>query len=183
MFRDGLNKIFWGFIFILLDFKIQGFDILPDVVGYILFAMGFGILASSNEYFQKAKNFNIPLIILSIFSIYERPSQTSGGVQLGTLGIFGVIIGIAAIVLNLLVIYNMFMGIKNEADQQGKFDLSTEAEKRWKQYLTLQIAVFFSFILIFIPPLAIIFIIGLAIVSIVLTVAIMGFIKRCSESL
>lgn len=182
MYQDGLNKFYWGFLFTMVDFKIQGVDVLPDIVGYILFAIGFGILAANSQHFEKARSFNIPMIILSIFSIYEKPVQ-GGGVQLGTFGLWGVLIGIAATVLNLLVVYNLFMGIKDMADQQGKLDLSEEAEKRWRQYLGLQIAALFAFIMIIIPPLAFIWVIALFIAAIILTVVIMGFMKRCGEGL
>lgn len=182
MYQDGLNKFYWGFLFTMVDFKIQGVDVLPDIVGYILFAIGFGILAANNQHFEKARSFNIPMIILSIFSIYEKPVQ-GGGVQLGTFGLWGVLIGIAATVLNLLVVYNLFMGIKDMADQQEKSDLSEEAEKRWSQYLGLQIAALFAFIMIIIPTLAFIWVIALFIAAIILTVVIMGFMKRCGEGL
>ena len=182
MYQDGFNKLYWGFLFIMIDFKLQGFDVLPDIVGYILFAIGFGILASNSEYFSKARSLNIPMIIISILSIYEKPAQ-GGGVQFGTLGVFGILIGITSIVLNLLIIYNLFMGIKDIANQRGQVDLGTEAGVRWNQYLILQIAGIFAFVLIFIPPVAFIYVIALLIAAIILTIALMGFIKRCGESL
>jgi hypothetical protein len=153
MNQGGLMKLYWGFLFIMIDFRLQGIDVLPDIVGYLLFAAGFGILMSNSEYFNKARNFNIPMIILSIFEIYEKPAQ-GGGIQLGSFGIFGVLIGIASIILSLLVIYNLFMGIKEMANQQGQMELYEESDRRWNQYLILQIASIFAFILIFIPPLA-----------------------------
>lgn len=182
MNESGLNKLYWGFIFIMLSFRIQGFDILPDIVGYLFFASGFVELASSNTYFNIAAKYNISMIILSIFSIYQTPVQ-GGGINLGPLGIFSIPIGIASFVLNLLVVYNLFMGIKNMAEKREEFDLVKESNERWNQYKILQIAVLFSYILIFIPPLAVVYIIVLFVISIILTIGILGFLKRCSESL
>lgn len=182
MYRDGLNKIFWGLLFAMLDFRIQGFDILPDIVGYILFAVGFSVLAAGSEYFSKAGKFNIPLMILSVFSLYENPAQGTG-VQIGTLSVLAIVLGIAVIVLNLLVVYNLFMGIKELAYQQGRYDLSDEAQSRWKQYLTLQIATLFTFILIFIPLLGAIFVLLMVFISLIWMISIISFIKRCSENL
>jgi hypothetical protein len=180
MNRDGLMKFYFGFLFIMIDFKFQGIDVLPDIIGYILFAVGLSALALNSEYFNKAKPLNYVLIILSILSIYEKPTQGSG-IQLGTFGIFGILLGVIGTILNLLVVYYIFMGIKDMAVEHN--DLRQEADQRWKQYLYLQIAALASFALIFIPPLALIFIVALFIVSIILTVVIMGFIKRCSECL
>lgn len=180
--ESGFNKFYWGFLFIMIDFRIQGFDILPDIIGYILFAAGFSILAANSESFRKAGNFNILMIILSVFSIYEKPVQ-GGGIQFGPLGPLGIIIGIASLIIGLLVVYHLFMGIKDMAEEQSQMDISEEADKRWNQYLLLQLAAILAFILIFIPPLAILYIVAMLIVAIVITVAIMQFMKRCGESL
>lgn len=180
MNENGFNKLYWGFLFVMIDFRINGFDILPDIIGYIFFAAGFSILAVNSIYFVTARNFNIPMIILSVFSIYEKPAQ-GGGIQLGPLGLFGVLLAIASLVLGLLVVYNLFMGIKDMAERQEKTDIYEEADKRWHQYLLLQLAAIFLFILIFIPALALVFIIVLLITSIVITYLIMKFMKRCGE--
>ncbi len=168
----------------MVDFRIMGFDILPDIVGYILFALGFSILAVESDFFSKASKFNVPMIVLSIFAIYEQPKQGGGvNVNWGPFGFFGILISIASVILGLLVVYNLFMGVKEMSEKQEQRDIYEEADKRWNQYLLLQVAGIFAFILIFIPPLAFIYIIALLIVSIVLTVAIMGFMKRCGERL
>jgi hypothetical protein len=182
MNEKGLNKLYWGFIFIMLSFRIQGFDILPDIVGYLFFASGFIDLASNSTYFSTAAKYNIPMIILSLFSIYQSPVQ-GGGINLGPLGIFSIPLAIISFILNLLVVYNLFLGIKDIAEKQEEFDLANEANERWHQYKLLQIAVLFSFILIFIPFLAIIYIFIIFVISIILTMTIVGFIKRCSENL
>ncbi|HEY5586250.1 MAG TPA: hypothetical protein VIK78_17375 [Ruminiclostridium sp.] len=182
MNERGFSKLYWGFLFIMLDFKIQGVDILPDIIGYILFAVGLSMLAGNSMNFKKAGNFNIPMIIISIFSIYEKPAQ-GGGIQFGPFGILGIPITIAILVLSLLVVYYIFMGIKDMAQIQGQSDIYEEADNRWRQFLLLQLAILPAFILIFIPPLAIIYIIVMLIVSIVMTIIIMQFMRKCGESL
>lgn len=166
----------------MLSFTIQGFDILPDIVGYLLFASGFNDLASKSPYFSAAAKYNIPMIMLSIFSIYKSPAQGEG-IQLGILGVFSIPIAIAAFVLNLLVVYNLFMGIKDMAEKQRQDELGAEAYDRWNQFKMLQIAVLLSFVLIFIPPVAIIYIFVVFIITIILTIRIVGFLRRCSGSL
>ncbi|MCY6356302.1 hypothetical protein [Clostridium sp. ZS2-4] len=184
MTESGFRKLYWGFLFIMIDFRIMGFDILPDTIGYILFALGFSILASNSIYFVKARNFNIVMIVLSLFSIYEKPVQSGESwIHFGSLGFIGVLIGVITIILGLLVIYNLFMGIKDMCEQRGEIGLCSEANKRWTQYLQLQIAAIFAFVLIFIPLLAIIYIIVLLVVTVMLTVKIMKFMKKCGEGL
>jgi hypothetical protein len=151
-------------------------------IGYLFFAFGFIELTSSSTYFSKAAKYNIPMIILSIFTIYESPAK-GASIHLGPLGLFSIPIAIASFVLNLLVVYNLFMGIKDMAEKKEQPDLMNESYERWNQYKMLRIAALFSYILIFIPSLALIYIYVLFILSIILTIIILGYLKRCSESL
>ena len=180
MNKSGFNKLFWGFFFILLNFRINGIDMLPDIVGYMFFFFGLREFEEDNNFFLKAKNFSIPMILLSLLSIYERPAQGSG-FNFGTYGGFGVLIGIASIILGLLLVYNIFMGIRELAYSRQLSEIALEAQKRWNQYLTLQIAVIAAFLLIFVPFLAFIFIICLAIGAIVLAICILMFMKKCER--
>ena len=178
----ALSKFYWGFLFIMVDFRLNGIDLLPDIVGFILFAVGFGLLAAESDYFNQARKLNMVMIILSIFSIYEAPAQ-DGGIHIAPDWPLGLIIGICSLVFTLLVVYNLFMGVRELAERAGRHELAAEAEQRWKQFLILQVAGAGAFLIIFIPPLAFIYIISLFVASIILTVLIMGFIKRCEQSL
>lgn len=179
MVKAGFDKLFWGFLFIMIDFRVQGFDILPDIIGYILFAVGFSTLAGHSPYFKKAGTLNLVMIVVSIFSIYEQPN-TDGGVHFNLLGL---LIGIVSLILGLILVHHLFMGIKEMANRQGKTQIYEEAEKRWTQYLLLQVAAILAIVMFIIPPLAFILIIALFVFSIILTVVIMRFMKRCGENL
>jgi small-conductance mechanosensitive channel len=54
-----------------------------------------------------------------------------------------------------------------------------EADRRWTQYLMLQLAVVLGYIIIFIPFINYLYLVCLLIASIVLTIVIMRFIKQC----
>ena len=66
------NKMFWGFIVIFLDFRIGGFDIIPDFVGFIMIFQALSELELKNDIFSKARNFAGPMILLSIPDIYIK---------------------------------------------------------------------------------------------------------------
>jgi hypothetical protein len=177
--KSGYNKFFLGFLFIMIDFRLQGVDVLPDIIGFILFAVGFNMLAAYSKFFKKAGSFNIIMIIISIFHIYEQPTQGSGL----HVNPFGMIIGILSLLLSLAVVYHLFLGIKEMAQSQGKRDIYEEAGRRWTQFLILQLAAIFAFVLIIIPPLVIIYIIALLIAAVIITVLIMRFMSKCGEEL
>ena len=140
MNESGLNKFYLGFVFILINFTIQGFD------------------------------------------FYQNPIQVDG-IYLGVVGILSILIAIVALVLKLLVVYNLFMFIKDMARELNQLDLVIESNVRWNQFMMLQIATLFSLILILIPTIAVVYGIVLLIISIIITIVVLGYLKRCDENL
>jgi hypothetical protein len=179
MVENGFFKYYWGFLFIMLDFRLQGVDIMPDVIGFVLFMIGFQTLAAQSEYFQKGKAFNVIMIVVSIFSIYEKPVQ-GGGIHINPIG---AIIGLLSLVLLIIVVYHLFMGIKEMASKRRLFDLVEEAGQKWTYFLVFQIVALFLFVLIFIPPLFIVGVFAMFFAAIVLMVILMRFMKTCGEQL
>lgn len=129
----AFKKLFWGFIF-LFDFRIGGFDILPDIVAYILFYQGLSILENRNDFFSKAKKFAFPMIFISIVSIYQVTVPIT---ELGntTFGFFGLVIGLVSTIINILMVYNICYGISNAAILINDSELESQAMFRWKLYL------------------------------------------------
>jgi len=179
MAQEGYNKFFWGFLFIMFDFRIQGFDIMPNVIGYILFALGFQALAKHSEYFAKAKIFNLIMIFISLFTIYQNPNPNEG-VNWSPIG---AVTGVVSQVLLLVVVYHLLMGIKEIASRTNRFDLVEEADRKWRHFIAFQIATVLLVVMIFIPSLFIMMVISMFIVSIILMVNLMRFMRRCSTEL
>lgn len=42
--RSGLGLVFWGTLLVALDFRVQGIDVIPDILGCVLVAVGSGRL-------------------------------------------------------------------------------------------------------------------------------------------
>ncbi len=182
MTRNAFDKFRWGFLFIMLDFRIQGIDILPDFIGYIMLTGGLGLLAERSVRFAQARGPGTAMIFISLFSLYERPAQ-GGGIHFGVLGPLGFLIGIVSLVVGLLTAYHLFGGIGEMAGSMGRSDIAAEADLRWSQYLTLQIAGLAGIVLLIIPAIAVLYIIALLVATIALTAAIVGFMGRCADSL
>ena len=70
---NGVSKIAWGFLFVLLDFNLNygggvRIDIIPDVVGYLLFLSAFSKLAR----FARPKKYLTPAVVgLAVFSVLD----------------------------------------------------------------------------------------------------------------
>lgn len=52
--RSSFGYIFWGLLIVMVDININGFDILPDVLGHILVATGTARLAPLSSQFVTA---------------------------------------------------------------------------------------------------------------------------------
>jgi len=108
-FERPLNLIFWGGLFIILDFNLftqvgshrSSIDILPDAVGFVLVAVGFGILA-----FGKFFTGTFDLVITGVaaaFAVFAAMSLSTwfnpalerlapwGGAALGAVGGFSLL--------------------------------------------------------------------------------------------
>ncbi len=122
------------------------------------------------------------MIIVSIFSIYEKPAQ-SGDMNFGPLGLLGIPIAIAIIILCILVVYYLFQGIIEMAKNRGFEDIADEANDKWKKFLYLQLISLLGFLLVFIPVFGLAFIFSIFIFSILLTYTIIKFMRICGENL
>ncbi len=68
---SGYNRLLWGFLLVILDLRIMGFDLLIDAVGYFIVVSGLKILSAQSESFRKAQVFAVILGILSIPSMID----------------------------------------------------------------------------------------------------------------
>lgn len=67
--NPAFKKIFWGFIFVLIEIHIF-IDFLPEPVGYFLIFSGASLLAEDFKMGHIAKNLSIVLLIFSIPSVF-----------------------------------------------------------------------------------------------------------------
>jgi hypothetical protein len=128
----GFDKIFWGLLF-MFDFRIQGFDILPDIVGYFLIYSGLERLILKNEHFREARKYALPLAVISILDIYEIKKPLTDPFDPGAF--FFLVIGVIILIINLLMIYHLCSGIAEMARDENNSEIEITATKRWKFYL------------------------------------------------
>ncbi len=184
MNKKYFGYLYWGFFFIMLSFRFQGFDIFPDVVGYILFFLAFNGLKGYSSYFRKANICNIPMIFLSIFNIYQQPiTAQAGGINFGAYGLWTIPLAIAIAALGILTVYYLLKGISEMALIRGRHDIVEKSEQQWRHYLFYQIAVILMFIVVFIPGLGLGYIIFLFVLSIIVMFSLMRFMSFCKENL
>ncbi|MBN2558373.1 MAG: hypothetical protein JXB33_06455 [Clostridia bacterium] len=165
------RKLFWGFIF-LFDFRIGGFDILPDFIGFIFIYIGLKALAGKDAEFKRAGSLALPLIFMSVLDVYQAPSTQAS--------LLGIIFGLALTLLIILMVRGICMGIRNEAAKAGNDGLASKATNRWGLFLAVNILLILFTV---VPVLAAVLFIPFFILSIISYVLMVSLMKSAEYSL
>ncbi|MBE9913135.1 hypothetical protein G8C92_03660 [Paenibacillus donghaensis] len=162
----GFLHLFWGFLF-LIDIRINGFDVLPDVIGYVLFFVGFLKLEGKSEHFRKAKNMSVILIFFSALMLIFTwmPPQS---------WLFYFLFNVVLYFLKLYLIFQMCNGISELTGRKGFHAFQTKAIQRWRWYFVIATATFIVVLVApFVPLLAVFLAIMLILASIVIHILMM----------
>lgn len=142
-------QLFWGFLFTLADFRVNGFDILPDVVGFLLISLACNSLRRMNTRFSTAYPIAVILLVVSVIDLLRI-----GGVRLDALGmgdapgsviVGSALVGLALFVLDLVMVYQICSGIREMAATRSLHELASEAQSRWVMYVVTATAGFVVF--------------------------------------
>jgi len=184
MNKSAFNMIGFAFLFLFIDFRIQGFDILPDTVGYVLFAVGTYAIIALSGHFRKAFYINLPLLVISISDLYQRPSnEYLGPVNLGSLGLLSIPLALLVIALSIAFAYFLFQGIIEVADSKGLDSIAEKAGSQWRHYLFIQLGTLLAPVLALIPVIGIGYIIALLVIYFIIVCSIMRFMNECGNAL
>lgn len=172
----GFYHLFWGFLF-LFDFNINGFDILPDFIGYLLFYLGLVKLERRSEHFHKAKNMSIILIVLSVMGLIISLFPLTSSV-------FNVLFSLVVLILNLSMVFHICQGISELAGRRGLRQFQIKTQQRWRWYLMVIPAIFIAILIaLLLPVTALVLAILLIICSFVIHILMMLLMKDAEHHL
>lgn len=163
-----MRNIFIGLLLVFLDFNLNlgnsTIALLPDFVGYIILSKGLLELEAESERFIKARPYSIGMAVytgiiflLDLFGI----SKLSQYIDF--------ILGIVAMAVLLYISYIIVDGIK---EMEVKHNVELNGEKLayfWKWWALVSVV---TFVLLLVPPLALVSVIVSVVVSILFLVAI-----------
>ena len=125
--KTYFGYMFWGLLLVILHICINGFDLLPDGLGYVLVATGCSGLTSLSPRFSTAKALCWALAILWVVGFAVR-------------GDAGVIYGVATMVINCIMMWMLLGGIIEFARARNRIDLANSASNRRVAYVVLAVA-------------------------------------------
>jgi hypothetical protein len=124
----------------MFDFRINGFDILPDFIGYLLFYLGASKLQHAHDRFAKAKPLCALMIFLSLPSLIEFQAG-----DIGERALLWTLFSVVLLTIDLTIVHAFCRGIEALAESQGVPELAAAARTRWTLYLILQVLVIVMF--------------------------------------
>ncbi|WP_339268155.1 hypothetical protein MKY48_29455 [Paenibacillus sp. FSL W8-0187] len=119
--RSACYRIVWGLLLVLVDFKLETVDLLPELLGYLLIASGLWRLQALNGYFKAGHLSAWLLLIWSVLSLFWFPEVKTGGVPMQS--VEELLIQLPAICLHMVLIFGICRGIQaNSAGAESGLD-------------------------------------------------------------
>ncbi|CAG9621489.1 hypothetical protein [Sutcliffiella rhizosphaerae] len=129
----GLTKILWGFLFVLVDIRIEFVDIFPDFIGYGMVAYGLMQLELDRE-----RNWATLLALISFPSFFiTAPNYLNllyEDYYISTT-IYYTVIG----VIHLVLIVSIINKLSIIAEKKGLFEIAKRAHTRITIYTVLHV--------------------------------------------
>jgi hypothetical protein len=122
--RTHIGYLFWGLLLVIVQVAINGFDLLPDFVGYTLIAVGCGGLLAVSRRFRTARALSIVLVGTALLEIFMRGNLPPAWTLVG-------------LVLNCSMIWFLLGGIMDLTTQHQRSDLAAKAAHRRMAYIVL----------------------------------------------
>ena len=174
-----MNKVFFGFLFIFLDINLKlnahSLNLLPDWLGYILVICGLNELRGESERFTQAKPLCIAMAIytgiLWLLDIFAVSVEYAGFV--------GWAISLVPIIVSFYISYLVVRGI---GDIQLNRVIDLQYERLMKVWMIHAVAAIATYILLLLPPLAVICLIVSFIAAVVFLVFFNGTRKAYNQT-
>jgi hypothetical protein len=197
MKRKSFMQIFWGFLFVFLDFTFDGIDLIPDFVGYIFIVIGLRSLSSLSLHFTHAKISAIILFFLSLFTDFSiltplKPVASNTGNATDWTSLLSLIkekwfiplflFTVISRVLEFILLWKICEGISKVATESGNQTFAKIAKNRRNLYAglgVLYIGVGLSFLSFYTGLLPPYFFFSKIVYFIVISIVVYTFVVIC----
>ena len=165
-----MNKLFWGFFLIYLDFNLNfgasTLHLLPDWLGFVLLYIACGELLGESDLFQRPQPFCAGLAIYS--AIVWLVDLTGSGAGLSVLWR---VLALVSGALTLYVDYLVIDALAN-VEMRRNYDLCTVHLR--KVWLVMAVTIVAAYLLMLVPQIAVFCTIAAAVAAIFFLVAVYG---------
>ena len=106
-----MSLIFFGWLLVFLHLKINGFDILPDFIGYALIFAGANKLSVKSPYFSETRIFAVIMCIVSFSGLLHLETVTVESDSL-----FMLLMMLLSVLMMLIPLYMMYLITRGMGD-------------------------------------------------------------------
>lgn len=164
-----------GLGFILIDFSVQGIDILPDIIGYIMLLISCTAYIGVNDHFKRARNVSLIMIIVGVFT-FLTPVK-SFVTEMANIAILSILLSLTIYAIELILMYSILMGIAELSRSKQNQALSSRSMQLWKYYWILTVTSFVgTLIALFLGVLGLFLVIGFGIAHYVVAFMILKMV-------
>jgi len=179
---SGIKWIFAGALFIILDFRVMGFDVIPDFVGCILILGGLRRLEVYSPLLRRGKIFAAVNLALSLTDFYSVEYPL--GEAPDWLTTYALILAPIGLIFSLLTLYHILYGIADMARQARVEDLALRGRGVFAAKAVSGVMGSLSVMAgMLIPELAAPFVIPVIAVALVIEVFYLYFLYRAQKEL
>lgn len=158
-----LRMIFWGVFFAFLDFTLNGVNVLPDVIGYLLLIIGCGGLAGESRNFAVVPWLAAAMGVLTIWPDWLVEEFAQG-------------MGTTVMVLGGLLMWVLLGGIMDFTKARQGEDLARRASRLRRAYVGLTIVIWIAGLLL--DGSAHGFLVAVVVVTVVCVIGVMVLILK-----
>lgn len=133
--RKTYFQVSWGIALLIFDIRIIGFDILPDLLGYLLIFIGLSQLESIDRRFAIGKWTAAVLALLSI-TLFIKQNVIPFN-QLQTITYDQLLWSSIGTVCEMIIFFGIYAGIHAFAKKCNHNVLASSARARWITYFFL----------------------------------------------
>jgi hypothetical protein len=126
MATTRFGQIFWGLLLVIVNFTINGFDVLPDGIGFVLVAVGSRGLEMLSPRFQTAAT--IAWIMAGLWLIHFILPRDAA-----------VAFGIAYMAVECVLVWMLMDGVRQYASNGMRPDLAARATLCGRAYVVLHV--------------------------------------------
>lgn len=116
-------QIFWGLLLVIVDFQVNGIDILPDFLGYILVALGCRGLTAVSPRFSTA---SILAWVMAFFAVASYAIEGNSAV-----------LSVLFVAVDCAMMWSLLGGVMALAEFRQRPDLSQRASTRRIAYVAI----------------------------------------------
>ncbi len=131
-----MDSIFYGLILAFIDLNINGLDIIPDWVGYLLMYRGLGQLAAGSGHFTAARPWCLGLAAVNLLLVFTRFNGPNGVLLSSAIGLL----------FSAAFLYTLYLVLQGLGDLQTLYpesDLELPLlNRRWKNTCVITAAMY-----------------------------------------